>query len=128
MNVPEPRFPCPCCGHRIFRQSPDSYDICAVCFWEDDGVQLRWPYMAGGANKVSLIGGQQNYASIGVSEERLLRFVRPPTLAEPLEEGWRPIDVDLDNFESGEMPVVPWPVDKTVLYWWRPTFWRLPRG
>jgi hypothetical protein len=28
---------------------PGSYEICSVCFWEDDGVQFRWPTIAGGA-------------------------------------------------------------------------------
>lgn len=31
---------------------PGSYEICPVCFWEDDRVQFRWPAMSGGANKV----------------------------------------------------------------------------
>ncbi|WP_256088900.1 MULTISPECIES: CPCC family cysteine-rich protein [unclassified Streptomyces] len=26
-----------------------------VCFWENDTIQLRWPTVDGGANKVSLI-------------------------------------------------------------------------
>jgi hypothetical protein len=30
---------------------PGSYEICPVCFWDDDLVQLRWPTYAGGANK-----------------------------------------------------------------------------
>jgi len=43
-------YPCPCCGHRIFDEPPGSCDICKICFWEDDNVQLRWPDYAGGAN------------------------------------------------------------------------------
>jgi Cysteine-rich CPCC len=30
---------------------PGSYEICPVCFWDDDLVQLRWPTYAGGANQ-----------------------------------------------------------------------------
>ncbi len=55
------RYPCPCCGHRVLGETPGSYEICPVCFWEDDGVQFRWPAMSGGANKVSLIEAQRNY-------------------------------------------------------------------
>jgi len=39
------RYPCPCCGHRLLGEMPGSYEICPVCFWEDDGVQFRWPTM-----------------------------------------------------------------------------------
>jgi len=58
-------YPCPCCGHRVLDAMPGSYEICPVCFWEDDGVQFRWPTMAGGANKVSLIKAQGNYQHFG---------------------------------------------------------------
>lgn len=35
------RFPCPCCWYKTFDAEPDgSFDICPVCFWEDDNVQL----------------------------------------------------------------------------------------
>ncbi|MFF1900798.1 CPCC family cysteine-rich protein [Streptomyces sp. NPDC058206] len=36
-------FPCVCCGHLTLGEPPGSYEICSVCFWEDDRVQLRWP-------------------------------------------------------------------------------------
>ena len=35
-----------------------SYGICAVCGWEDDGVQLANPACGGGANGESLIEAQ----------------------------------------------------------------------
>ncbi|MFE6959649.1 CPCC family cysteine-rich protein [Streptomyces sp. NPDC057696] len=43
-------YPCPCCGHRVLGAMPGSYEICPVCFWEDDGVQFRWPTMAAGTS------------------------------------------------------------------------------
>lgn len=42
-------YPCPACGFLVFDQEPGSYEICPVCDWEDDHVQLRYP-LAGGAN------------------------------------------------------------------------------
>jgi len=48
------RFPCPSCGFLVFSEPPGSYEICAVCGWEDDHVQLKHPSMGGGANKLSL--------------------------------------------------------------------------
>lgn len=50
----EVEFPCPSCGFLVFAESIGSYDICPVCDWEDDPVQLRFPTMAGGANGGSL--------------------------------------------------------------------------
>jgi hypothetical protein len=121
MNHP---YPCPCCGHVVFDEPPGSYDICPVCFWEDDIVQLRWPDWAGGANKPSLIDGQANYQHLGVCEQRLLAHVRAPAPDEPREPGWRRVDLAADNFEPRTVQEAPWPDDRTVLYWWRKTFWR----
>lgn len=33
-------YPCPCCGYLQFGEPPGSYEICAICFWGDDAVQL----------------------------------------------------------------------------------------
>jgi hypothetical protein len=33
---PEPRVPCPCCGYDTLTER-GQYDICYVCWWEDDG-------------------------------------------------------------------------------------------
>lgn len=54
MKVAEKNFPCPSCGFEVFSERPGSYEICELCGWEDDHVQLRFPAMAGGANKSSL--------------------------------------------------------------------------
>ncbi len=121
------RYPCPCCGYITFDEPPGSYDICEVCFWEDDGSQLRWPQNAGGANVPSLIEAQRNFANFGACEQRLIRYVRQPTSSDRRDPGWRPIDLAVDDFEeSGETSTASHPTDSTTLYWWRPTFWRDP--
>ncbi|MFJ2958342.1 CPCC family cysteine-rich protein [Streptomyces sp. NPDC087270] len=38
---------------------PESFEICPVCFWEDDGVQFRWPTLAGGATGLAHRGAAQ---------------------------------------------------------------------
>jgi len=118
------RFPCPCCGRVVFDEPPGSYDICPVCFWEDDQVQLRWPDWAGGANKPTLTQSQRNFMEVGAMESRFIGNVRPPTDSEPLDNDWRPIDPVIDRFEPVGVAHAPWPDDLTGLYWWRPTFWR----
>jgi hypothetical protein len=121
-------YPCPCCGHLIFREPPGSYDICEICFWEDDVTMLRWPATGGGANHASLVEAQRNYAEFGAGERGHLVHVRQATKDDALEPGWRPIDPERDSFEPAGAQEAPWPEDATVLYWWRPTFWRRDRS
>jgi hypothetical protein len=73
------KFACHCCGFLTLTEEPlGSYEICPVCFWEDDYVQLMEPTVGGGPNHVSLEEARQNYAKFGVSEERFKMYVRPP--------------------------------------------------
>ncbi|KDN20012.1 CPCC family cysteine-rich protein [Amycolatopsis rifamycinica] len=123
MDTPA-KYPCPCCGHRTYTERPGSYEICSVCFWEDDDIQLRWPDRPGGANSLSLIDAQRAYAEMGAMEYRFTGIVRMAAPDEPLDDGWRPIDLTVDDFEPMGTGHAPWPADPTALYWWRPTFWR----
>ncbi|MFB7718143.1 CPCC family cysteine-rich protein [Nocardia sp. NPDC056100] len=119
-----PAYPCPACGHLVFDQPPGSHLICPVCFWEDDAVQLRWPTLTTGANKVSLAEAQRNVIAFGACDERAREFARPATVEEPVDPTWRPIAPtdDFEHFATANSVV--WPKDRTVLYWWTPTFWR----
>ncbi|MEV8086645.1 CPCC family cysteine-rich protein [Streptomyces nigra] len=113
------------CGHRVLDAMPGSHEICPVCFWEDDGVQFRWPAMGGGANEVSLIEAQRNYQDFGACDEHGRQYACPPADDEPLDPAWRPIDLTRDSFEDWAVEDrVPWPDDHSVLCWWLPAFWR----
>lgn len=86
------RFDCPCCGYKTFNHKPDgSYDICAVCFWEDDPIQLSDPDYEGGANRVSLKQGQRNFAEFGACEKEMVQNVRQPTDDEQRDKDWKPL-------------------------------------
>lgn len=72
-------YPCPCCGFlTIGEQPPGTFEICSVCFWEDDNVQFDDPDYAGGANKVSLNEARQSFAAYGAISKEALKFVRKP--------------------------------------------------
>ncbi|MFN3326555.1 MAG: CPCC family cysteine-rich protein [Bryobacteraceae bacterium] len=72
-------YPCPCCGYlTIGEQPPGTFEICAVCGWEDDNVQFEDPNYAGGANKVSLNQARQNFATFGAKSQEAVKWVRKP--------------------------------------------------
>jgi hypothetical protein len=77
--VPTILFPCPCCGSRTSQRLRRAYDICPVCFWEDDPVQFDDPDYEGGANVVSLNEARRNFREFGASEQRFIESVRSPT-------------------------------------------------
>ena len=87
------KFPCPCCGHKTFKEKPNgTYDICPVCFWEDDPIQLDDPDYEGGANPTSLRQAQKNFLKFGACDEEMKRNVRQAAVDEPKDKSWRPYE------------------------------------
>ena len=79
-------FACPCCGYyTLDEKPPGTYQICPVCWWEDDPVQFEDPTYPGGANELSLAQARENFRSMRVSDPRLKRHAREP-LPEELSE------------------------------------------
>ena len=122
-------YPCPCCGYLTLTEPPGSYDICPICFWEDDALQLEFATtLVGGANGVTLADAQRAFEATGVREGRLLPYVRAPGPTDRRDPTWRPIDPALDSFEDwnaeGRRRA---PDDPETLYYWRPTFWHRDR-
>ncbi|RYD72323.1 MAG: hydrolase [Sphingobacteriales bacterium] len=73
------KYNCPCCGFKTFNREPNgTYDLCLVCFWEDDRIQLEEPDYEGGANKVSLNQAKANFKKYGACEKRFIENVRLP--------------------------------------------------
>ena len=73
------KYRCPCCGHKTLNERGD-YEICEVCFWEDDGqddVDANTTRHLG-PNHISLARGRENYLKFGATQKRALAFVRPP--------------------------------------------------
>lgn len=73
------KYKCPCCGFYTFEHRPNgSYDLCDVCYWEDDPIQLDDPDFDGGANRVSLRTARENFLRFGACEEEVIPYVRKP--------------------------------------------------
>jgi hypothetical protein len=82
-NVVKPptdtKYKCPCCGCLTLDER-GGYDICQICYWEDDGQDDHdADEVRGGPNGVlSLTQARQNFVRYGASEERFKSSVRPP--------------------------------------------------
>lgn len=53
-------YECPVCGNKTLEELHE-YDICTICWWEDDPVQFNDPTFTGGANKMSLNQAREAY-------------------------------------------------------------------
>jgi hypothetical protein len=116
-------FPCPCCGYVVFAEPPGSYNVCPVCDWEDDALQLEFATsLAGGANPSTLLDAQRDFAT------RAARLARKrPDARYPLERDptWRPIDPKTDRFPEWRVAEPERaPAPDASLYYWRATFWK----
>lgn len=54
-----------------------TFDICPVCFWEDDIFDYDDPDADTGANCVSLQEARENYLKIGAIHPSRKKYVRP---------------------------------------------------
>ena len=124
----EKRYPYPCCGYLVHDEPPGSYDICPICFWEDDLWHVGFPLKGSGANEASMLEGQQNYLAFGACEERVKQFVRSPLPGEKRAEGWHVIDpaVDIsdDSVEDWKHAQLAFFADPLSIYYWSPIYWR----
>lgn len=74
------KIPCPCCGH-LTLDDEGGFEICPVCFWEDNGQgKADANVISGGPNKdLSLTKARENFLKFGASHEEFMKNVRPPT-------------------------------------------------
>ncbi len=86
------KFACPCCGYKTFtEEAHGTYDICEVCYWEDDPNQFADPDDEDGANRVSLRQAQKNFAEFGACEKEMVANVRKPHADEMRDKDWKPL-------------------------------------
>jgi hypothetical protein len=72
-------YQCPCCGYLTLAER-GLYEICTVCFWEDDGQDDHdADRVRGGPNgRLSLTEARRNFHAMGACDERCAQFVREP--------------------------------------------------
>lgn len=68
---------CLCCGNRTL-SAPGTFELCPVCWWQDDGQdESDADVVRGGPNgTLSLTGARANYLQYGASDPRFLGRVR----------------------------------------------------
>ena len=86
---------CPACGFlTIDDDFYGTYDICPICEWEDDQVQLANPACKGGANPESLIDSQKRILrKVPLELKEYKGFIR--------DKKWRPLNKrEIAKFEK----------------------------
>lgn len=92
-------------------------------------MQLVYPDMSGGANKVSLFEAQKNFINLAVSDSRFKDNVREVSSEDKRDELWRPIDLENDLYLhwNSDKDQALWKAYKDEytdnLYYWRDDFW-----
>ena len=72
------KYQCLCCGYyTLTEEPPGSYEICKVCYWEDDYINNIDD--GGGPNDgISLREARKNYKNFGAFNIKYINKVRPP--------------------------------------------------
>ena len=87
-------YTCPCCGYKTLEECPTgTFEICPICFWEDDNVQFEDPFYEGGANEVCLYEAQRNFVKYGASDSRSIDSVRKPTTNDQRDSHFKLIEL-----------------------------------
>ena len=73
-QMDNPLHQCPCCDYFTLEKRND-WEICLVCFWEDDGVDIENPDKFSAPNQMTLREGRQNFLKLGACEEEMLENV-----------------------------------------------------
>ena len=88
---------CACCGYKTIEEK-GNYEICPICYWEDDSVQEADPWFEGGANVPSLFQAQINLKKYGATEDKFksnIRAIKPKDVKDPI---WRELVKSDSNF------------------------------
>ena len=85
------KITCFCCGYKTLTEGPGEYNICPVCFWENDGsgvINSNEPSSAN--NMIRLSDAQKNYLEYGVYSPDFINKVRKHLSGEIKDKDWKP--------------------------------------
>lgn len=68
---------CPCCNYKTLSVR-GQYDICRVCFWEDDSIKKELSRYSS-VNRMTLKKGKDNFNKIGAISEKYIKFIDTET-------------------------------------------------
>lgn len=114
-------YPCPCCGYLVFDEPPGSLDVCPICWWEDDPIQLADPYCVDGANDCSLDEAQRRFFRRDPEAADPAALRHPRNAAFRRDERWQPLTTRDDTAPPSILlrKQGDWPDDPSTLYYWR---------
>ena len=77
-NIPKNRTKCSCCGYMTLEGSAEEtmYDICPVCFWENDGCKSDEDYSE--PNHMTLGQARENFRKFGSCDHKSTDISRKP--------------------------------------------------
>ena len=70
------KYQCPCCDYFTLEEV-GNYDICPICFWENDGLDIDGIDKHSGPNHMTIREGRANFLKYGACEERFIKKVVP---------------------------------------------------
>lgn len=77
------KYQCRCCGNYTLDKPPEgNYEICPVCFWEDNTMAYDEPDEECFCNHVSFNQARKNYKAFGACELDVKNHVRKPNSRE----------------------------------------------
>lgn len=65
---------CPCCDYFTFTEK-FSYDICPICFWEEDGLDIDNIEQHSGPNHLSIKEARLNFKKYGACDKSMIKNV-----------------------------------------------------
>ena len=88
-------FTCPCCGYKTLpEESPGSFYICAICWWEDCNLQFDDPdFVDGTPNDISMRQAQRQFYKVADNKDLTFEnLFRPNEKCYDFDETWKPLD------------------------------------
>src|SRR5262245_51386512 len=90
------KYPCPACGYLTI-ENPADWDICPICFWEDDVFYTPGEDRTSSANRgMAISEAQANFILYGAVDLKCKDHVRQPTALDQKGANWKLIPRALD--------------------------------